>query len=128
MGFGEVGPEGNGLAIGGDGLIELSFVFQGIAEIAVGFGVVGLEGDDPTDQIHRHVIASRLIGNHSQTVHRIGMLRLLGQDLPVKLLGLAQAPGLVVLQGQIEGLLDRKSATCHSCICRVDTRLIHIGR
>jgi hypothetical protein len=49
------------------------------------------------------------MGNHSPKVHRIGMLRLPGQDLPVKLLGLAQPPGLVVLQCQIEGLLDRES-------------------
>jgi hypothetical protein len=41
-------------------------------------------------------------------MHRIGMLRLLGQDLPVKLLGLVQPPGLVVLRCQIEGLLDRE--------------------
>jgi hypothetical protein len=34
------------------------------------------------------------------------MLGLLGQDLPVKPLGLLQLPGLVVLQCQIEGLLD----------------------
>jgi hypothetical protein len=36
------------------------------------------------------------------------MIGLLRQNLPVKLLGLAQPPGLVVLQCQIEGLLDRK--------------------
>jgi hypothetical protein len=36
------------------------------------------------------------------------MIGLLGQDLPVKLLGLAQPPGLVVLKCQIEGLLDRE--------------------
>ena len=45
VGFGEVGPQGNGLAIGGDGLVELAFVFEGIAEIIVGFGEVGPEGD-----------------------------------------------------------------------------------
>ena len=35
------------------------------------------------------------------------MRRLLGENLPVKLLGLAQPPRLVVLQCLIEGLLDR---------------------
>ena len=49
-----------------------------------------------------------MVANHSQIVHRTGMLRLLGQDLPIKLLGLAQSSGLVVLQCQIEGLLDRE--------------------
>jgi hypothetical protein len=46
------------------------------------------------------------MGNDSQKVHRTGMLRLLGQDLPVKLLRVLQPPGLVVLHCQIEGLLD----------------------
>ena len=45
MGLGVIGLEGNRLAIGGDGLVELAFVSQGIAEIVVGLGVVGLEGD-----------------------------------------------------------------------------------
>jgi hypothetical protein len=34
------------------------------------------------------------------------MLRLLGQNLAIKLLGLGQAPGTVLLQCQFEGLLD----------------------
>jgi hypothetical protein len=38
------------------------------------------------------------------------MFRLPGQDLPVKLLGVVQPPGLVVLHRQIEGLLDRELA------------------
>jgi hypothetical protein len=36
------------------------------------------------------------------------MVGLLGQDLAVKRLGLLQPPGLVVLQCQINGLLDRE--------------------
>jgi hypothetical protein len=34
------------------------------------------------------------------------MRRLPGEDLPVKLFGLEQPPGLVVLQCQVERLLD----------------------
>jgi hypothetical protein len=71
-----------------DGFSELSVVFQSIAEIVVGFDVFGSKGDGPTDQTHRIVIPSHLLGNYSKIVHRIGMLRLLGEDLPVKLLGL----------------------------------------
>ncbi len=108
VGVGEVGPEGDGPAKGGDGLIESPFIFQDTAEIAVGFGVVGVEGDGPTDQIHSNVTPSQLMGNQSQVVHRSGMLRLLGQDLPIKPLGLLQPPRLVVLQCQIEGVLDRE--------------------
>jgi len=45
VGFGVVGPEGNGLTMGSDGLLELPLVGQGHAEIVVGFGIVGLKGD-----------------------------------------------------------------------------------
>jgi len=41
VGFGVVGSQGDGPAVGGDGLIELAFALQGYAEIAAGFGVVG---------------------------------------------------------------------------------------
>ena len=81
---------------------------QGIAEIVVGFGIVGLQGDGLTDQTNRLVVASQLRGHDSEKVHRMDMFRLLGQDLPVKLLGFGQPPGLVVLHGQFEGLLDRE--------------------
>jgi len=54
------------------------------------------------------VIASNLMGDHSQIVQRIRLLRLPDEDLPVKPLGLLQPPGLVVPQCQIEGLLDRE--------------------
>jgi hypothetical protein len=92
--------------MGGNGLIELSSVSQRIAEIAVGFGVVGVEGNGPTNQIHCNVIPSQLMGDQSQVVHGNGMLRLPGQDLPVEPLGLLQPPRLVVLQGQIDSVLD----------------------
>jgi hypothetical protein len=59
-----------------------------------------------TDQILSKVFLSHLVGNHSQILHRIDMFRILGEDLPVKPLGLRQTPGLVVADGQIEGLLD----------------------
>lgn len=48
------------------------------------------------------------MGDHSQIVQRGGLLRLLGQDLSIKLLGLLQPPGLVVLQCLIEHVLERE--------------------
>ena len=92
----------------GDGLIESPPVFQGIAEIAVGFGIIGLQSDGLTDQTNRNVAVSHLKGNNSEMVHRMNMFRLSGQDLPIKLLGFAQTPGLVVLDRQPEGLLGRE--------------------
>ncbi len=45
MGVGIVGPQGNRLAIGGDGLIEQSSGLQRNAEIEVSFGVAGSQDD-----------------------------------------------------------------------------------
>ncbi len=45
MGLGVVGLEPDGLAVFGDGLVELALVPQGVAEVGVGLGVVGLEPD-----------------------------------------------------------------------------------
>jgi hypothetical protein len=36
------------------------------------------------------------MGDHAQKVDRIGMLRLLSEDLPIKPLGLLQPSGLVM--------------------------------
>ena len=40
-----------------------------------------------------------LMGEHAQEVQRVGIIGLVLQDPPVQDLGLAQAAGLVVLQG-----------------------------
>ena len=45
MGLGEVGPEPDRLAVGGDRLVQLAVVVQGDAEVVVGLGGVGLEPD-----------------------------------------------------------------------------------
>jgi hypothetical protein len=47
------------------------------------------------------------MGKHSQKVHRAGMLRLPGQNLPVKLFCIAVLPRLMLPQRLIEELLDR---------------------
>ena len=45
VGLGVVGLEPDGLAVVGDGLVQLPLVAQGDAEVVVGLGVVGLEPD-----------------------------------------------------------------------------------
>jgi hypothetical protein len=40
-------------------------------------------------------------------VQRVDVRRLLGEELPVEVLGFLQTPLLVVLQGQFEGLPNR---------------------
>ena len=45
VGLGVVGPEPDGGAVCGDGLVLLPLAAQGDAEVVVGLGVVGLEPD-----------------------------------------------------------------------------------
>src|SRR5208282_5562509 len=45
VGLGKIGVEGDGLATGGDGFIELPSVCEDDAEIEVDFGRIGPEGD-----------------------------------------------------------------------------------
>ena len=106
LGFREVGFEGNGLTISGDGLIELAAVVQGISQVAVRFGIIGPGGNRLADQVDRHIISPHLPGEQPKQVQGVGMRRLLRQDLPVQLLGLLQAAGLVVLEPDVEGLLN----------------------
>ena len=106
VGLGIVGFQGDGLAIGHDGLVRLPVASQGHAEIAVGLGIIGSESDGPADQFHGNLPVSNLMGEKPQIMQGIGMVRLLGQDLPIKRLGLLQAVGCVVLKCHIEGLLD----------------------
>ena len=47
MGFGITRPDANRAAIGGDRLIELSPVSQGIAQVVVRLGQAGIQGNGP---------------------------------------------------------------------------------
>lgn len=106
--FGKVGPECDCLASGGEGFIELPFPIEGVAEIAVGFSEVRPQGDRLMYQLHGKIIPPRLVGNHCQVVHRVGMFRLPKEDLTVKLLGLVQPPGAMTLNRLVKGLLRRE--------------------
>ncbi len=81
---------------------------QGIAEIEIGVWTIWLQSNNTTDQIYCDVIASGLMGNYCQTMHRIGVIRLLRENLPINLLGLLLLAGLVVLQSLLEKLLYRE--------------------
>jgi len=71
----------------------------------VGHARVG--GDCLTNQIDGDVISPLLVRQHTKIVQRSDVFRLMGEDMPINLLGLLQASGLMVLQCQIEGVLNR---------------------
>ena len=66
----------------------------------------GVESNGPLHQLHGNVISSDLMGDQTQMVLCPSVFGPLGQDLTVDLLCLVQTSGLVLLDGQIEGLLE----------------------
>ena len=65
------------------------------------------KGDGPPDQVHGDVIPPDLMGEDPQQVKGIGVVWLLGQNLSIEGFGLRKLPSLVVLQGDLQGFLDR---------------------
>jgi hypothetical protein len=63
------------------------------------FGGVGIDGDGAANQSGGAIMAAYLVGDQAQQMQDIGLLGLLDKNLAVELFGLAQAAGLVMLQG-----------------------------
>ena len=70
--------------------------------------IAGSQRRCPPQQIERHFLPPQLMSEQTQIVHRINMLGLLRQNLPIELFGGVQPRGLMMLQCKIEGLLDRE--------------------
>jgi hypothetical protein len=62
--------------------------------------------NDPLETFHRGIISPDLPGDQSEMMQRIDLIRLASQDLPVNQFRLAQIPGSVMVQPQVERLLD----------------------
>jgi hypothetical protein len=52
-------------------------------------------------------MVAHLVGDDTKIVQRPSVIRLRHDDLPVQRLSRGKSPGLVVLEGEFEGLLDR---------------------
>ena len=66
--------------------------------------ITRLHLDGTLDVLDRRRVLANLVGDNSQQVQGIGMGRLDRENLPVDLLGDLQAAGLVVLDGEVQGL------------------------
>ena len=93
-------------AAGGDGFIEPSHDPQYVAEIGQAAGILRQESDGLPDQLFGCSVVSALMGEQAQHVQGLSMVRLGGQNLPVKRLRFRQATGLVVSQRSSECLMD----------------------
>jgi hypothetical protein len=98
----------DGSSVGGDCGIELIVVEKSGAQIVVGIGPIVVDGDGAPDQVHCDTNVPRLKGDQSELMKSLGILRLHGENLPVKVLGFSQPPCLMVLQRKVESLLDRE--------------------
>jgi len=87
-----------------DRFVDPALLGQGRTEVGVGGRVVRAENERLPDQLRRKVMPPDLMSDNAQVMQGIGMVRLRGEDLPIERLGLSEAPGLVMLKGQREGL------------------------
>ena len=69
-------------------------------------GMVRVEDEGLANPCYGEFVAARLMGDDAEVVPRVGVVGLDGHDLAVECLGVHEAPGLMVLDGQCEGLLS----------------------
>ena len=68
-------------------------------------GIVRLKSKSVANPLHRNLGPAGLVRDHAEEVQGVGVGGLRGEDLAVERLGLRELPGLVMLEGQGEGLL-----------------------
>ena len=78
------------------------------AEVGVGGKIIEIQRDRFPNPLDREVMASDLVRDKAEMMPRLGMIGLQREDLAVHGFRGRQPPGLVVLQGEREGLRYRK--------------------
>jgi hypothetical protein len=69
--------------------------------------IIRVKKDRPPNPLHGKIIATGLVCNDTEMVQRVCVVGSHGENLSVERLGCGKSPGLVVLEGEFEGLLDR---------------------
>jgi hypothetical protein len=80
-------------------------------------GIIRIDDDGLSNQIHRHVMASDLVRHDAEEVQRVSMLRLHRKDLPVERLGFRQPPRLMVLKPHLKRLWNRHIIRARGIAC-----------
>ena len=78
-----------------------------LPEIRPGGAIVRLGLNGLANQLDRQIIPAGLVREHPEEMQSPAMIGLHGQNLPVHRLRFRGSPCLMVLKGEIEGLLDR---------------------
>jgi len=101
-----VGVEAEGLAAGGDGIIELAGQGQEEGEVGVVDGIAWLDGDGAADEREGVGQAADLASEEAEQVEGAGIVGVLREDSAVGALGEGELAGLVVLEAGLEGLIE----------------------
>ena len=96
--FRQIRIQFEGSAKAGGRVVESARMAQRFAEIGVSGGVVRPELERALDVLDRRGVVSTLVSGYSQVVHRLHMLGLETEDLPVKRFRFRQPPSLMVLE------------------------------
>ncbi len=101
MKLGNIRTSLKNFAVNRDRLVELPLLSQQSGQIPVRFRKVRPAFDRPTDQIDCHVAIAPLTGQRPQQMQRLGMIRLVLQDLAIDSLSRRQLAGLMLPPSQL---------------------------
>src|SRR6266545_686129 len=104
MGFGERVVERNRSALCDRRLLVALLCAIDLAEVGIEMGGPGVQKDRLLDQREGLIVLFSLMQEHAQQVERIGMPRLLRQQLAIHMLGLIELAMLMELESCIEEL------------------------
>jgi hypothetical protein len=104
--FDVVGFELDGPAIGGHGFVELAARAVDFTEVEMRGEVIRVEKESLANPLQGKVGVPGLMGDDSEEVERFDVVWLDRQDLAVERFSFSEAAGLMVLDGQCEGLRD----------------------
>ncbi len=71
------------------------------------FGKAGVEAHGPAQVLDGFLAPPKLVAGQAQVMQRIHMLGILGQNLPIEVLGLMNLPRALILEGRLEDLGNR---------------------
>ena len=101
--FGVVGLESEGVAIGGDGVVQFALGGEDLAEVGVVGGDGGAEGDGLADEVFGGGVLIGLVGEDAEHVEGVGVAGVGCKNLAVKAFGFRELAGFVEAEGAGEG-------------------------
>ena len=101
--FGVVGLESEGVAIGGNGVVEFALGGEDLSKVGVVGGDGGAEGDGLADEVFGGGVLIGLVGEDAEHVEGVGVPGVGCENLAVKALGFGELAGFVEAEGAGEG-------------------------